>query len=175
MNDWTVKLLCLSRDFKNSKVVPSAVHFAFQIIFFRTINFVLFILIIEIINLWFCHVSFHTYYLIYGCSCVCVKLIYCMYIWCIMSLYLCNHAYKKLNHESCTCIYEQSNQIHFVYYLGTFGAAVTIISHGQEEKDLNKVEKRCNTCIKDLPGICISIVVLSYWIKFTQHWITNYS
>lgn len=79
-----------------------------------------------------------------------------------MSPYLCNHAYKKLNHESCTCIYEQSNQIHFVYYLGTFGAAVTIISHGQEEKDLNKVEKRCNTCIKDLPGICISIDVLSY-------------
>lgn len=163
MNDWTVKLLCLSRDFKNSKIVPSAVHFEFQIIFFLTINFVLFILIIEIIS----HVSFHTYYLIYACSCVCVKLIYCMYIWCIMSPYLCNHAYKKLNHESCTCISNQTKIT--VYYLGTFGAAVTIISHGQEEKDLNKVEKRCNTCIKDLPGICISIVVLSYWIKFTQH------
>lgn len=50
----------------------------------------------------------------------------------------------------------------FYVYLGTFGAAVTIISHGQEEKDLNKVEKRCNTCIKDLPGTCtcISIVVI---------------
>lgn len=34
---------------------------------------------------------------------------------------------------------------------GTFGAAVNIISHGQEEKDLKKVEKRCKTCIKDLP------------------------
>lgn len=80
-----------------------------------------------------------------------------------MSLYLCNHAYETLNHDSRTCtLYKQSNQNHFVYYLGTFGAAVTIISHGQEEKDLNKVEKRCNTCIKDLPGICISIVVLSY-------------
>lgn len=89
MNDWTVKLLCLSKDFKNSKVVPSAVHFAFQIIFFLTINFVLFILIIEIINLWFCHVSFHTYYLIYVCSCVCVKLIYCMYIWCTFVLCYC--------------------------------------------------------------------------------------
>ncbi|XP_061175888.1 probable ATP-dependent RNA helicase DDX20 [Saccostrea echinata] len=34
---------------------------------------------------------------------------------------------------------------------GTFGAAVTIVSHGQEEKELNKVEKKCNTHIKDLP------------------------
>ncbi|XP_062604795.1 probable ATP-dependent RNA helicase DDX20 [Saccostrea cucullata] len=34
---------------------------------------------------------------------------------------------------------------------GTFGAAVNIVSHGQEEKELNKVEKKCNTHIKDLP------------------------
>lgn len=60
-----------------------------------------------------------------------------------------------------------------MYYLGTFGAAVTIISHGQEEKDLNKVEKRCNTCIKDLPGTCIAIAVLSYCIKFSQLFLTN--
>nr|XP_022296950.1 probable ATP-dependent RNA helicase DDX20 [Crassostrea virginica] len=34
---------------------------------------------------------------------------------------------------------------------GSFGAAVTIVSHGQEEKDLSKVEKKCNTLIQDLP------------------------
>ncbi|XP_048739061.2 probable ATP-dependent RNA helicase DDX20 [Ostrea edulis] len=34
---------------------------------------------------------------------------------------------------------------------GTFGAAVTIVSQGQEENELHKVEKKCNTHIRDLP------------------------
>jgi hypothetical protein len=35
---------------------------------------------------------------------------------------------------------------------------VTIVSQGQEEKELDKVEKKCNTHVRDLPGIFLSIV-----------------
>jgi len=35
---------------------------------------------------------------------------------------------------------------------GTFGAAVSVVSEGQEEIDLRSVEQQCNTHIQLLPG-----------------------
>ena len=35
---------------------------------------------------------------------------------------------------------------------GSFGAAVTIVSSGEEERNLNYLELKCNTHIFPLPG-----------------------